>query len=234
MLPSHDHSWSHSVHCHPTTRLDDKEILDGILSRMDKVAKCLDKVMTEIIRRAEESHIDTWNSIADLCQHIKALRERHSKRGTETSHSQDGWSQTHHTRDDEPGLSHQKDLYPAREGCEQDGQIHHPSNEPDDKSQRLSPQYSQRNLDEETLVDVVAKSWQEVECWEWLENDTAKCHRKALDHIIQAAEEAVEYTKTNNSQDERLLMQKMNWQRLFKLRTPNTKFKKWAWTLKPA
>ena len=44
--------------------------------------------------------------------------------------------------------------------------VHHPSKELDDRSQRLSPQYSQRNLDEETLVDVKAKSRQEVECWE--------------------------------------------------------------------
>ena len=70
----------------------------------------------------------------------------------------DSRSQTHHTRDDKLGLSHQKDSHPVREGHEQDGQIHHPSNEPNDRSQRLSPQYSQRNLDEETLVDVMAKS----------------------------------------------------------------------------
>ena len=31
-----------------------------------------------------------------------------------------------------------------------------------------------------------------------MENDTAKSHRKALDHVIQAAEEAVEHAKTNN------------------------------------
>ena len=60
-----------------------------------------------------------------------------------------------------------------------------------------------------------------------MENDAAKCYRKALDHMIQAAEEAVEYAKTNNV-CKRLLMQKMNWQRLFKLRTADTKFKKWA------
>ena len=29
-------------------------------------------------------------------------------------------------------------------------------------------------------------------------NDTAKRHRKALDHVIQAAEEAVEHAKRNN------------------------------------
>ena len=31
-----------------------------------------------------------------------------------------------------------------------------------------------------------------------MENDAAKRHRKALDHVIQAAEEAVEHAKTNN------------------------------------
>ena len=162
---------------------------------MDEVVKHLDKVITEIIRRAEESHIETWNSIENLHQHVKALRERCSKWGAETSHSQDGWSQTRHTRDDEPGLSHQKDSHPAREGHEQDGQIHRPSNEPNDRSQRLSPQNSQRNLDEETPVDVVARSQWEAEHWEWLENDAAKHHRKVLDHVIQAAEEAVKYDK---------------------------------------
>ena len=44
----------------------------------------------------------------------------------------------------------------------------------------------------------MARSWREAEHLEWLENDTAKSHRKALDHVIQAAEEAVEHTKRNN------------------------------------
>ena len=47
-------------------------------------------------------------------------------------------------------------------------------------------------------MDVVARSLREAECWEQSENDTAKHHRKALDHVIQAAEEAVEHAKTNN------------------------------------
>ena len=114
--------------------------------------------MTEIIRRAEESCIETQNSIANRHQHVNALREKHNKRGAETSHSQDGRSQTHHLIDDEPGLSHQQDSHPAREGREQDGQMPHPSNEHDDSSQRLSPQHSQRNPDEQTPVDIVAKS----------------------------------------------------------------------------
>ena len=102
---SDDRSWSHSVCPHLTTRSDDEEILDGILSGMNEVVKCSDKVMTKIIRRVEESCIEMRNSIANLHQCIKALRERHSKRGTEASHSQDSQSQTHHSRDDKPGLS---------------------------------------------------------------------------------------------------------------------------------
>ena len=44
----------------------------------------------------------------------------------------------------------------------------------------------------------MAKSWQEAEHWEWSENDAAKQHTKVLDHVIQAAEEAIEYAKANN------------------------------------
>ena len=44
----------------------------------------------------------------------------------------------------------------------------------------------------------MAKSWWEAECWERSEDDAAKHHRKVLDRMIQAAEEAVEYAKTNN------------------------------------
>ena len=47
-------------------------------------------------------------------------------------------------------------------------------------------------------MDAVTRSQQEAKCWERLENDAAKCHRKALDHVIQAAEEAVEHAKNNN------------------------------------
>ena len=78
----------------------------------------------------------------------------------------DGWLQTHHTRNDKLGLKPQRDSHPIREGCEQDGLTHCPSNGPDDRSQKLSPQNSQRNLDEETLVDAVARSQQEAERWE--------------------------------------------------------------------
>ena len=145
-------------HCLTMRLDDDKEILDRLLSRMDEVVRDLDKAMAKVKRRVEEICINTQNSVVDLCQRVKAWKERCSKQDVETSHSWDSWLQTCHARDEEPGLSHQKDLHPAREGCEQDGQVHCPSNEPNDRSQRLSPQYNQRNLDEETLVDAVAKS----------------------------------------------------------------------------
>ena len=60
------------------------------------------------------------------------------------------------------------------------------------------PQHSQRDLNEETLVDAMARSRREAKRWEWSENDAAKCHRKALDRVIQAAEEVVEHAKRNN------------------------------------
>ena len=44
----------------------------------------------------------------------------------------------------------------------------------------------------------MARSRGEAECWEQSENDAAKHHRKALDRVIQAAEEVVEHAKTNN------------------------------------
>ena len=44
----------------------------------------------------------------------------------------------------------------------------------------------------------MARSRREAERWEQLENDIAKSHRKALDCMIQAAEEVVEYAKRNN------------------------------------
>ena len=142
----------------PTTRSDDGEVWDGITSEINRVAKCSDEIMTEATRGAEEGRIEMQASIANLHQCVNTLRESHRKQGAETSCSQDGQSQTCHTRDDQPGLPPQKDSGPVREGCKQDGPIHHPSNEPNDRSQRLSPQNSQRNLDEETQVDIVARS----------------------------------------------------------------------------
>ena len=136
-------------------------------------------------------------SLSSLNQCINALRKKSQER-EETSHSQDGWSQTCHTINDELGLNPQRNSRPTKEGHEQGGPLRRPSNEPDDRSQRLSPQNSQRDLDEETLVDTVARSQQEAECWERSENDAAKHHRKALDCMIQVAEEAVEHAKRNN------------------------------------
>ena len=141
-----------------TTRLDDKEVWDEITSKINRVMKHLDEMMAEAIRRAEEGCIEMQASIANLHQHINVLKKSCRKRGAETSHSRDSWSQTCHTQDDELGLTPQKGSRPVREGREQDGPIHHPSNEPNDRSQRLSPQNSQRNLDEEILVDIMARS----------------------------------------------------------------------------
>ena len=47
-------------------------------------------------------------------------------------------------------------------------------------------------------MDAVARSQREAKRWERSENDAAKCHRKALDCMIQAAEEMVEHAKNNN------------------------------------
>ena len=96
-------------------------------------------------------------SIASLNQCINMLRKSYQQQG-ETSRLRDGRSQTRHTRNDKLGLNPQRDSCPIREGHEQDGLTRHPSNGPDDRSQRLSPQNIQRNMDEETLVDAVARS----------------------------------------------------------------------------
>ena len=94
------------MHCCLTTRSGGEEILDGFLSRMDEIVRDLDKAAAEAKRRAEEICINTRSSVVvDLCQCIKAWKERHSQQDLETSCSQDGWSQTHHTRDDELGSS---------------------------------------------------------------------------------------------------------------------------------
>ena len=166
-------------------------------------------------------------SLSSLDQRISALKKKYQGRA-ETSHSRDGRSQTRHTRNDESGLNPQRDSHPMREGCEQDGLLHCPSNEPNDRPERLSPEHSQRDLDKETPVDAMTRSRQEAKHWERSENDAAKRHRKALDHVIQAAEEAVEHAKIISSRGKRLLTQRMNWQRLFKLRTANTEFRKRA------
>ena len=230
---SDDHSQSPSICCCLTRRLDDKDTWDELASKVRRVVESL----AESMRNIEERHAETQASIASLNQRINALRKKYQEQ-EETTHSWDrrlwdSWSQTHHTRNDKLGLTPQRDSCPTREGCKQDGPLCCPSNGPDDRSQRLSPQNSQKDLDEETPVDAMARSRWEAEHWEWLENDTPKCHRKALGHMIQAAEEAVEHTKIITSWGKRLLMQRMNWQRLFKLRTADTEFRKQAWTLNP-
>ena len=154
---SDDRSQSHSVHCHLTTRSDDEETWDESTSEVNRVVKCSDKMTAEAIRRAEEGCAEMQASIASLHQCINKLRKSHRKQ-RETSHLQDGWSQTRHTRNDKLGSPPQRDSHPIREGCKQDGLTCHPSNGPNDRSQRLSHQSSQRNLDEETLVDIVARS----------------------------------------------------------------------------
>ena len=145
--------------CHRlTTRSDNEEIWDELTSEVNRAAKRLDEMMAKAIRRAEEGRIEMQASIANLYQHINTLRKSCRKQGAETSCLGDGGLQTHHTRDDKLGLPPQTDSHPIREGREQDGPIHHPSNVPNDRSKRLSPQNSQRNLDEETPVDIVARS----------------------------------------------------------------------------
>ena len=47
-------------------------------------------------------------------------------------------------------------------------------------------------------MDAMARSQQEAKHWEQSENGAAKRHRKALDCMIQAAEEVVEHAKRNN------------------------------------
>ena len=44
-----DCSLSHSVYHHLTTRSDDEEILDGLLSKMDEIEKDSDKAVADVI-----------------------------------------------------------------------------------------------------------------------------------------------------------------------------------------
>ena len=177
--------------------MDDEGTWDELASEVKKVVESSVEAVAEAMRKMEERYAEMQASLSSLNQCINALRKKYQGQ-EETSRSQDGQLQTRHTRNDESGLNPQRDSRPTKEGHEQDGPLCHPSNEPDDRSQRLSPQHSQRDLDEETPVDAMAKSQREAECWEQSENDAAKHHRKALDRVIQAAEEAVEHAKRNN------------------------------------
>ena len=131
---------------HPTRRSDNEETWDELTSEVKRVAEHSAKTVAKAMRKIEEGRVETQASIASLNQCINTLRKSYQKRG-ETSRSLDGWSQTRHTRNDESGLTPQRESRPITEGHEQDGPPHHPSNGPDDRSQRLSPQNSQRDPD---------------------------------------------------------------------------------------
>ena len=148
---------SHSIrHC-LTRRSDDEDTWYELASEVKRVAESLAKAVAEAMRNMEERHAEMQASLSSLNQRINALRKKYQER-EETSHLQDGRLQTCHTRNDELGLNPQRDSHPTKEGHEEGGPLCHPSNEPDDRSQRLSPQNSQRDLDEETPVDAVARS----------------------------------------------------------------------------
>ena len=70
---------SHSVHRHPTTRLDDEEIWEELTSEVNRVVKCLDEMTAEAIRRAKEGRAEMQASIASVHQCINALRKSHRK-----------------------------------------------------------------------------------------------------------------------------------------------------------
>ena len=123
------------------------------------------EAVAETMRNVEERHAETQASLSSLNQRINALRKKYQER-EETSHLRDGRLQTCHTRNDESGLNPQRDSCPTKERCKEGGPLHRPSNEPNDRSQRLSPQNSQRDLDEETPVDTMARSQREAKHWE--------------------------------------------------------------------
>ena len=143
---SDDRSRSRSTHHCPTRRLDDEDTWDGLASEVKKVVETL----AEALRK-------TQASLSSLDQRISALRKKYQGRA-ETNRSRDGQLQTHHMRNDESRLNPKSNSHPTKEGREQDGPLHRPSNEPDDRPKRLSPQHSQRDLDEETPVDAVTRS----------------------------------------------------------------------------
>ena len=115
------------------------------------------EAVAEAMRKMEERHAETQASLSSLNQRINVLRKKYQGRA-ETSRLRDRRSQTRHTSNDESGLNPQRDSRPTKEGHKQDGPLCRPSNEPNNRSERLSPQHSQRDLDEETPVDAVARS----------------------------------------------------------------------------
>ena len=66
-------------------RSDNKEILDRFLSKMDELERDSDEAAAEAKRRAEEVCATTQNSMMELCQCVKALKEGWSQRDVETS-----------------------------------------------------------------------------------------------------------------------------------------------------
>ena len=70
---------------HQITRSNDKEILDGFLSKMDKIERDLDEAAIKAKRRVDEVHANMQSSLADLHQCIKAWKERCSQRDVEAS-----------------------------------------------------------------------------------------------------------------------------------------------------
>ena len=100
---SGDHSQSHSLCCHLTTRSDDEETWDELTSEVNRVVKRLGETVAEAMRKIEEGCAEMQASIASLTQCINTLRRSYRKQG-ETSYLRDGQLQTCHTRNDELGL----------------------------------------------------------------------------------------------------------------------------------
>ena len=89
---SDDHSQSHSTCRHPTRRSDDEDTWDGLASEVKK-----------LVESSAEAQRKMQASLSSLDQCISALKKKYQGRA-ETSHSQDSWWQTRHTRNDESGL----------------------------------------------------------------------------------------------------------------------------------
>ena len=115
----------HSPRCHPTRRLDNEDTWDDLASEVKKVVETSAKAMRKM-----------QASLSSLDQRISALRKKYQGR-SETSHLQDSQSQTCHTRNDESGLNPQRDSRPTKEGREQDGPLRRPSNEPNDRPEKI-------------------------------------------------------------------------------------------------
>ena len=109
---SDDRLRSCSVRCRPIRRLDNEETWDGLASKVKRVAESLAKAVAKAMRKIEERHAETQASIASLNQCINVLRKKYQE-WEETSCSWDSRSQTCHTRNDELGLTPQRDSHPC-------------------------------------------------------------------------------------------------------------------------